>query len=145
MRLSFVVDASVAVKWFVREEHSDEARELAESGAQLIAPRFICLEVAGALAKKARRKLIQLSHLEDYLSALPTFFDELIDDEDLVRSAISLAVELDHPLYDCLYIEAAKRRQAIAVTSDLRLLGKVKLGRYRNEVIALSDWKAALA
>lgn len=145
MNRTFVIDASVAIKWFVREEYSDFARELAESGARLIAPRLIHLEVAAALSKKARRKLVDVSHLADYSAALPTFLDEIIDHEPLIGSAIELSLELDHPLYDCLYVEAAKRRQAIVVTSDLRLLAKIKAGRHRNEMIALNDWKATLA
>ena len=144
MTYRLVIDASVAVKWFVKEEHSDEARQLAESGLQLVAPRLIGLDVAAALTKKARRKLVDPASVEGSLDALAIFFDELIDDEELVRSAITTALELDHGLYDCLYLEAARRREAVLVTSDRRLLGKAGLGRQKSEIIALSDWEAAI-
>ena len=144
MTPTLVIDASVAVKWFVREEQSDEARRLAESGAKLVAPRLIGLEVAAALSKKARRKLVDPAVVDTCVDALPIFFDELIDDGALVRSAVSIALDLDHALYDCLYLEAARRREAVLVTSDLRFLGKAARGRQKTEIVALSDWEAAI-
>lgn len=43
----YVVDASVAAKWYFEEEHSIEAaRLLTDDDVQLLAPDFIRLEVA---------------------------------------------------------------------------------------------------
>ncbi|MCY4094839.1 MAG: hypothetical protein OXG05_06890 [Gammaproteobacteria bacterium] len=39
--MQFVVDASVAVKWFVVEEYSEVARELMVSDQDLHAPRLM--------------------------------------------------------------------------------------------------------
>jgi hypothetical protein len=53
-----IIDASVAVKWFVSEEASDKADEVSASNHTLLAPRLIVIEVANALARKAMQKLI---------------------------------------------------------------------------------------
>lgn len=50
-----VVDASITVKWFIPEEHSEEALLLRGSGDRLIAPDILVLELARVLLKKYRR------------------------------------------------------------------------------------------
>ena len=49
-----VVDASVAVKWLVEEEHSDEADRLLDGNHELFAPRLMASEVGNALWRKVR-------------------------------------------------------------------------------------------
>lgn len=55
-----VVDASLAFKWLVKEEHSGEARTIARSwenqGVRTAALAFIPVEVANALHRRVRRK-----------------------------------------------------------------------------------------
>lgn len=43
----------------------------------------------------------------------------------LTEQATSLAIELDHPAYDCLYLALAHQRKWRFVTADERLLGVV--------------------
>ena len=50
MRL--VVDASVAVKWFVREEDSDAATFLRDGRHEIFAPRLMATEIGNALRRK---------------------------------------------------------------------------------------------
>lgn len=52
--MALVVDASVAVKWLVPEEHSEAAARLTVSGEDLHAPRLLAAELANALWRKAR-------------------------------------------------------------------------------------------
>jgi predicted nucleic acid-binding protein len=47
-----VVDASVGVKWFVPEVHSDAAQRLQDQAYQLNVPAFFDLEVANIIWKK---------------------------------------------------------------------------------------------
>ena len=60
-----VIDASVAVKWLVREVHSDKAYALARSWAREevypMAPYLMPVEVANALYKRVMRKEISLA------------------------------------------------------------------------------------
>jgi len=55
----YVVDASVAVKWFVPEGHSDSALRLRDQTHTLHVPAFFTLEFANALCKKLRREELQ--------------------------------------------------------------------------------------
>jgi len=56
--LIFVVDASVAVLWFVEEPGHRKAVTIAESPNQLIAPDLIFPEVGNVLRRKVRSGLI---------------------------------------------------------------------------------------
>ena len=53
------VDASVAFKWYVAEERSEEARTLERFGNLLTAPDFLAVELANIAWKKARLKQIE--------------------------------------------------------------------------------------
>ena len=44
-----VIDASVIVKWFVPEDHSELALRLKHTGTRLPAPAFLTLEVGNVL------------------------------------------------------------------------------------------------
>lgn len=52
---SFVVDASVAVKWVVAEIHFESARRLLERDYSLLVPDFFFAEVANVFWKRVRR------------------------------------------------------------------------------------------
>ncbi len=51
----YVVDASVAIKWFLPETHSEAALRLQHSNHRLHAPAFVMLELGNVLTKKIRR------------------------------------------------------------------------------------------
>ena len=54
---SAIVDASVAVKWFLREPDSHLARAFGASATVMLAPEFLVLEVANALRKAVATSL----------------------------------------------------------------------------------------
>lgn len=144
MKSLAVVDASVAVKWFVPESRSVDAHALV-SVPRLIAPTLIRAEVASALSKKARSRLVTIEHALEYLVILPRFFDELIETHELLAAALLMANEIDHPIYDCIYLETARRRNTVMVTDDLRLIEKLRHSALGKLAVALADWRSALA
>jgi predicted nucleic acid-binding protein len=76
-----VVDAGLAVKWLVREVHSDEAYTLARSWAQEdvypMAPYLMPVEVANALYRRVIRQEISLKEATSLLNALFSTGQEL--------------------------------------------------------------------
>ena len=136
-----VVDASVAVKWFVPEEGSERADEVAASGARLLAPKMIAGEVANSFWKKIRRKLLSPDAARERLSALPRYFNLLLDADDLVGPALALACMYDHPIYDFIYLEAARRHDALLLTADDRLARKLAGSAEGRLLVRLADWR----
>lgn len=115
-----VVDASVIVKWFAPEPGNAAAQALV--GRELVAPALLRVEVASALVKKGMRG--ELSP-DDLKAALALWFGGLAegqvalmpDDHDLPE-ACAIALELRHPVPDCLYLAAARRLDSPLITAD---------------------------
>jgi len=137
--MRFVVDASVAVKLLVDEPDSDAARELAASGEELHAPRLMASEVANALWRKARLGQIERAHAAAALAWLPDMPIHWNDDETIGADAVRLALALDHPVYDCMYLALAHRIGATVVTADRRFAVAVAPAGHGETVVTLAD------
>jgi len=72
---------------------------------------------------------------------LPRFFDALVSAHRLAPRAIAIAGQLDHLVYDCLYLALAETEQASLVTADIQLLGKVRATAWERWAISLSEYK----
>ncbi|HTV32472.1 MAG TPA: type II toxin-antitoxin system VapC family toxin [Methylocella sp.] len=134
----FVIDASIAVKWVVEEDGTVEA--LALRRMKLIAPDLLATECANILWKKVQRA--ELSKDESLLAArlLQAAGIEFVPTHALLEAATRLAIELDYPAYDCLYIALAVARDCRFITADhglLRKLGDRSKDGIRDRVIAL--------
>ena len=123
-----VVDASVAVKWFFPEAGAEEAQKVLACAERLAAPALIRVEVAAAIAGKARFNEI---HDEDAEAAASLWFRALdngvialFPDEADIGPAVKLALQLKHLLQDCLYLALAERIGAKLITADQNLVGK---------------------
>jgi predicted nucleic acid-binding protein len=137
----FVVDASVAVKWFVAETDSLVADELSASRNRLFAPGLIMAEAANALARKAMAGLMSAAEARDYLHSLPYYLDDMIAVDELIEVALENACALRHPIYDLIYLEAARRLDAQLVTADRRFTTKIAGTAFARRVTLLSDWR----
>ena len=140
---TWVVDASVAVKWLVLEEMSDVAKELYGAGDRLVAPRLIATEVANALARKTTQGMLAAREARTQFNALRQFLPDLLDIDELIVPALENACALRHPIYDLIYLEAARRLDAQLVTADRRFVAKLAGTDFTGHVTLLSDWQAA--
>ncbi|MGH7279091.1 MAG: type II toxin-antitoxin system VapC family toxin [Candidatus Rokuibacteriota bacterium] len=120
-----VLDASVAVRWVVRERGSEEAAALLDEALAWIAPRLMLVETASALRRKVTGKELRVSLATQAIGALGQAVADgtvrLVDDEDLVSAALTLALDLGHTVPDCLYLALAEREGAPLITADRRL------------------------
>jgi predicted nucleic acid-binding protein len=133
----FVVDASVAVKWFVTETDSLVADELSASNHRLFAPRLILTEVANALGRKAMAGLMSAAEACAYLRSLPHYFDDVLAVDELIEPALKNACALRHPIYDLIY----RRLDAQLVTADHRFITKIAGTDLARHVTLLADWR----
>jgi predicted nucleic acid-binding protein len=122
-----VIDASVAVKWFLPdapdEPHIDHALELMLAGqgggCLFLQPPHWAAEVAAVLARRtpatasdAVQALLELDFVETAAYAA------------IYRRAIALAQNLNHHLFDTLYHAAALEHDATLITADERYFAK---------------------
>lgn len=138
----YVVDASVAAKWFLNEPLEQEAKRLLDNPPQLQAPDWILQEVAHTAYKKWREHHIGAEHARTMVRALPTLLSEVHPSAALVDHALSLALTLSHPVYDCLYLACAEAIDGTVVTADdefVEAVGKTPFAarvRHLAEVVA---------
>jgi predicted nucleic acid-binding protein len=120
--VSLIIDASVAVKWFVREDGHEDALGLLDSGEELQAPDLILGEAANTAWKKHRRGELTRDQAEAIAAALPHYFTRIWPSRELTARALQLALDLDHPVYDGLYLACAEAAEATLVSADRRLI-----------------------
>lgn len=125
-----VVDASVAVRWYVDLPPCPDARSLLTSGDALVAPDLVVAEVANTAWKLERAGHIEASHAAALVDALPGAFGGLIPCAALAARALVIARELGHAVYDCLYIALAEREEAEFATADAKLYRKLSDARW---------------
>jgi predicted nucleic acid-binding protein len=138
-----VIDASVAVKWVVGEEGSDLAALLLD--ARLFAPDLLCAECSNILWKKVRRGELTSDEAEAACRILEGAEIELLPMRPYLLAATRIAIELDHPAYDSMYLALAEDFDVVLVTADEGLVRKIRQvapARFERRFIALSELTA---
>jgi predicted nucleic acid-binding protein len=127
-----VVDASLAIKWYLDERLSNEADDwLTDHEGDIVVPHVFLTEVIGALVRRANidKKLRRDS--EASISRFVALFDEqLIRVKEIEPTAMApagtLALDLRHPLKDCIYLALAMELGCDLVTCDAKFAAKAK-------------------
>jgi len=115
----FVVDASVAVAWFVPQEQTNEALDFEYNNSNLFAPYLILLEVSNALLKHVRAGIMpENSYHEVIDTELPNTINYRDDFVSLMPGASAIAMNHGGTIYDAYYIFFAQQLNASLVTAD---------------------------
>jgi predicted nucleic acid-binding protein len=134
-----VVDASVAVKWLTVEKGTETANRLLTNDNEFCGPLLLRVEVAAAVARKARQREITLEDaweaLDVWNEILASHFDMISEVQDF-PAALKLSLKLNHPLQDCLYLALAERVDATLVTADERFVAKTRESHPRVRLLA---------
>ena len=130
-----VVDASVALKWFVRERGSAEAKGLLADDADLEAPELVVAELCNAASRLARMGALDGAACDLVAGETPSLFHRIYPLVPLAPRAMVIARAVDHPVYDCFYVALAEQRASRLVTADGKLIG-----RFRG-----TEWETLLA
>jgi predicted nucleic acid-binding protein len=119
-----VVDASVAVKWVVEEEHSAEAIRLLSSDG-LHAPAHWRAEAVNVLWAKVFRGDLTAVDAEERMLVLnrAPIVDAPI--APLMPRAFAIAVAHSVTIYDSLYVALAEQREVEFVSADMRLIRRL--------------------
>ena len=120
--MNLVIDANVAIKWFVTEDLHAEARRLLEGGDDLHAPDFLVVELANVAWNKAKRREISPQQAEQISAACLDGVPVLHASSALVERATRIALDLDHPVYDCIYIACAEAIGGVLITADEKMM-----------------------
>ncbi|MBI1388267.1 MAG: PIN domain-containing protein [bacterium] len=130
----FVIDASVAIKWVFVEPLHNEARRILEEGHLLGAPDFLMLECANVCWVKMRRGDIGGDEALRVLTLIRRGIDRFYPLVGLVDRATKIAAEINHPVYDCLYLATAIENQSKLITADRKFFQQVSQTDYQNSM-----------
>ncbi len=119
-----VVDASVVIKWVYSEDLSQQALSI-RNRYRLVAPELIVAEWSNILWKKVRRGEFSAEEASLAAASLRHAGVELVPSTELGPGALRLALDLDHPAYDCFYLELCRVRGIGMVTADNRFARKI--------------------
>jgi len=128
--MKYVLDASVAAYWVLRNPLQAKALKLRAEYQQnvheLIAPSHFPSEIASALTKAERQKLIPVgdSHLliQDILNTPPVLY--AID--SVFYRAVEISSQTRSGFYDCLYVALAEQENCGLVTADAKLINALQ-------------------
>lgn len=116
-----VLDCSAGIAIAQNTAQGKALRSIIGLEEKIIAPSLYVVEVANVAWKylhAAQASSAQCHSLMENALALP---EELFPDEELLIEAFSLAEQLDHSVYDMLYVVLARRHAAALITCDKAL------------------------
>lgn len=127
-----VVDASLATKWFIAEADSAAATAFLRTHiSEVCGPDLIFIEVASAIVRRGNAiKTVAADAtraLDNWTIALARHVVRRHETTQRRLFASSrLALELGHPLKDCIYLQLAMEFGADLVTCDTRFIEKAR-------------------
>lgn len=136
-----IVDASVAAKWFFKEDGREEALSVLDEGNQLHAPDFLLLEMDSIIRKWVRRGAVGPEEGRDIRDALRLYPVQFHPFMSALDPAFDIASQTGQSVYDCLYIALAAILKGRMVTADRRLHDALKNGPFKRHVVWIGDVK----
>jgi len=130
-----VVDASLATKWICSEAETPLALDfLLSFGKELCAPDTVFTEVGAAIVRRANERK---SLADDALIALDkwtaSWSDHVIRPHRVTQNRLfragKIAIEIGHPIKDCIYLALAVELDCILATCDRKFAAKIS-GRW---------------
>lgn len=138
----YVIDASIAVKWFAHEEDSEVARKIRDSFLagllDMLAPSLMYYEVVNALRFHPDHRFLP-EELRAAVRALRKLGFAIEPTDDLWFRSCVLSLQEGISIYDSMYLALASH-QGKFITADSRLLERLS-GRVKDDVILLSEVK----
>ena len=121
-----VIDASIAVKWFIPESHSVNALRLLDVGCELLAPDLIFAEFGNVVWKKWMRKELEREVISPLLADLGRMRIRIVPTAALVDTAAAIAISYRRSFYDSMYLALADAVQGRMVTADGKLCNALR-------------------
>ena len=141
--MGWIPDASVASKWHLKEDYSAAAKALLRDDPVTLAPDSLMSEFGNAVSRNIRRGKFPAEKSGEAMAEMAVQISEFTSVHALVVPAVKMSVELNHAIYDCLYLALAVREGAILVTDDQKFFRKVAASRWRDHIANLRDYDDA--
>ncbi len=135
----YVVDASVALKWYVPEVHTEDALRLLAPGHELHVPDLFQAEAGNILWKKRTRGELASHETRRIARAILAAPLTVHPTADLLEGALDLATWTSRSVYDALYVALAIALDVALVTADRRLSNALERTAVARHVLFVED------
>jgi len=134
-----VIDASIAVKWFIPETHSINALRLLKAGCDLLAPDLIFAEFGNVLWKKWLRNELESEVISPLLADLIRMRLRIVPTVALAEKAADIAITYRRSFYDSIYLALAVAAQGRMVTADEKLCNALRATPLAERLLWIED------
>ena len=124
--MNYVIDSSVALKWFSTEEEADLDKaiklqfEIIDLSSSITVPDIFFYEILNVLLKK---KELTQKDMEDAILSLYEMYPQIIyPNPELLKKTIHLAKKENLTFYDATFVVTAIDNNYILITEDLEML-----------------------
>lgn len=132
-----VIDACVAIKWFLPEENYKKAGEILSSQNRLLAPDLFQIEMDSIISKKVRQRLIETDDAYRIYEEIRNFPIQTIPYSLICKLALDLSVALPITQYDACYLAVAIEYDEKVISADMRFVRGMKGTPFEEYVEAL--------
>lgn len=136
---TLVIDASVAIKWFLPERYSINAIRLLDAGYELVAPDLVFPECGNVLWKKWLRQELEPDVIPVLLADLCRMNLRIVPTYSLTDEASRIAVTWRRSFYDSIYLALAVVCNGRMVTADEKLCNALKDTPMVERVVMVGD------
>lgn len=137
----WVIDSSVAIKWFVPEVGSRVADQVLERYKKKIltflVPDLFFAELGNIVWKKRRLQTLDPDDAQAIIYAIPLISFEIMPASELLAQAYELATDHERTVYDSIYLALSLAKEAPFLTADEKLFNAV--GHAMPNVFLLHD------
>lgn len=122
----FVLDASVALRWFLDDPippYAKRVKQFILTGSRVVVPALWHLEMANGLGVAERRGILTAADVDRSLIDIEQFGQSVDSDTALIsaRQALATARPFGLSAYDAVYLDLARREQLPLATLDEEL------------------------
>ncbi len=118
-----ILDACAAIEVVLGRPKMKAIAEVLRESERVLAPTLYTYEVSNVLWKYHTHDHIPVQVLLRKLRHACELVDHYVDAGDLLEKALKLACELEHPVYDTMYLAACQKHEELLVSLDSRLSG----------------------
>ncbi len=116
-----VLDASAAIKIVFQQTSSKTLSDYLKKADWVIAPDIFVSEVTNVFWKYHQFEDLPLNISENYMNKTIVLIDDFIEAGEIYQEAFSFSCQINHPVYDSMYLISARRHNAIFISADKKL------------------------
>jgi len=117
-----VLDTSAAVEVVLQRKSSAKFVQALSSADLVLSPTLLIAETSNVFWKYQKFAEYPFSECEKLIEQAISLPDEYVNEHELYIEAFKLGCELNHPVYDALFLVLARRNNAKLLTMDKKLI-----------------------